>query len=273
VNNNIFVSRTKDGTDYSSPQHCLAFYFNSPSNPTPILASTTADNNYYARPMADDKVVFISLPAWADCFKTLTEWKAFSGQDAHSHGAPQTITDVNDLQFVYNGTQTSTTLALTQPMLDMKGNKYWSSITLQPFTSAVLMKDHNPASPTPTRTATPIVSTATITPTATIPFTLTPTTTSALAGLDLKGKTALAFPNPASDQVRFLVRLSEPAEVKIILRNVSGRLVAQLRENLPAGQGQALIWDCRQTAPGIYLAQVWVDGRLKESQKIAVLGK
>jgi hypothetical protein len=58
--------------------------------------------------------------------------------------SPQTPTSDNDIQLEYNATKSPKTISLGQPMIDIKGTKYVTSITLQPFTSVVLMKDANP---------------------------------------------------------------------------------------------------------------------------------
>jgi len=89
----------------------------------------------------------------------------------------------------------------------------------------------------------------------------------------MHGKVVLAFPNPASDQVRFLLSLAAAAEVKIMLFNTAGRPVAQLSGNLPGGRSSGLVWNCAAVAPGVYLAQVRVDGKICETLKIAVTGK
>src|SRR5690606_32171147 len=64
--------------------------------------------------------------------------------DANSYKSPQNITNVNDLQFEFNASSSPKIVPLRQPMLDVKGTKYSSGITLQPYTSAVLMRDQNP---------------------------------------------------------------------------------------------------------------------------------
>jgi hypothetical protein len=150
VKQNIFVAKTKEGTDISSKQKCLGFYFvnssgNSSDNPGVILKSTTLDSNYYARPIGDDKVIAINVPNWNDCWKALGEWQSYSGKDPHSHKSAQALNSINDFQFEYNATKTAKTIPLTQPMIDVKGTRYAGSITLQPFTSLVLMKDYSSA--------------------------------------------------------------------------------------------------------------------------------
>jgi parallel beta-helix repeat protein len=244
------------------------------SDTNDLLSAGIFDNNYYAYPLvANGNVIFISEPLTGAQYLTISGWNALSGQDAHSTGAPELVTTAADIHFYYNATFSPTLVSLSEPMLDMKGTKYWSDITLQPYTSAVLVKDYHPTSPTPTATVTPVMPAPTISPTATVTPTVTLTATNIFSNVDLRGKFAVAFPNPATEQMQFLVYLPDAAEVKIVLYNASGRQVAQLRENLPAGQGQALTWRCREVAPGIYLAKVLVNGILKATLKVAVLGK
>ena len=70
--------------------------------------------------------------------------KTYTSLDASSHKSPQSIINTNDLQFEYNKSDIPKTISLNQPMIDIKGIKYSNSITLQPYTSVVLMKDKNP---------------------------------------------------------------------------------------------------------------------------------
>jgi hypothetical protein len=263
VANNLFVSK-------QSAQEVL--YFFSVANNVQLLG--TFDYNIYARPLDDNVTLQIQQPdhGGASAMMTLANWQAFSGQDAHAGKSPQAAAAANDIQCYYNNTLGPQAVTLAQPMMDMKGNRYWSSLTLQPFTSAVLMKDAHPQSPTPSATVTPsATATPALTPTPT-PTALSGSAT-ATAGVDMQGRTVVAFPNPASGQVRFLLNLPAAAEVKILLFNTAGRTVAQVSGNLPAGQGPGLVWHCATVAPGIYLAQVQVDGKVRETLKIAVAGK
>jgi len=98
------------------------------------------NNNCYARPIDDSYTIRLWLVDGAASNKSLEQWKAYTGQDAGSYKSTRTITDVNDLQFEYNETKTAKTIALSRPMTDVKGVKYSSSVTLQPFTSLVLIK-------------------------------------------------------------------------------------------------------------------------------------
>jgi parallel beta-helix repeat protein len=137
IQNNQFIAK-------SSTQMVCDFS----SNQNNLTGIGTFDNNYYARPINEGNTISTNQPS-GSASRTLENWKTFSGQDANSKASPQTITDVNDLQFEYNATKTAKTVTLSQSMIDVKGTKYTGSIILQPYTSVVLMKDQNPASDVP----------------------------------------------------------------------------------------------------------------------------
>lgn len=101
----------------------------------------------------------------------------------------------------------------------------------------------------------------------------TPTPFAGLAAVDLKGRIALPYPNPAKDQVNFLLHLDQPGEVKINIYNLSGERVASVQEDLAAGRGQVITWMCESLAPGIYFARVSIKGQKAETFKIAILNK
>jgi parallel beta-helix repeat protein len=103
----------------------------------------TSDYNYYARPIDDDKtfVTFIYGVDVSEQRKTLAEWRTFSGQDAHSHKSPKSITNLNDLLFEYNPTAANKVVALSGSYVDVRNVSYSGSVTLKPFTSIVLIKN------------------------------------------------------------------------------------------------------------------------------------
>ncbi len=150
------------------------------------------------------------------------------------------------------------------------------------------------ATPTPTPTASPTIScTPTVTPTfthsptMTVTSTVSPTatmsptpTTTLMAtntpdnpflGVGLGGRPALPMPNPARNNMHFIVHLDQPAKVEIMIFNLAGERVARLAANLPAGHGQTLTWNCGQVAPGMYTVQVLKDGRKTGTLKVAVV--
>lgn len=134
--NNLFISKTN--TQYT------ATFFSDKNNLSTI---GTLTNNIYARPIDDNTSLAWYQPSigGSGTIGTLTQWQSYSSQDASSKKSPQTLTAEADLQFEYNATSTVKTVSLSRLMIDMKGSKYPTSITLQPYTSVVLMKDSNPA--------------------------------------------------------------------------------------------------------------------------------
>jgi Secretion system C-terminal sorting domain len=126
----------------------------------------------------------------------------------------------------------------------------------------------------PTATITPTLTiTRTRTPTATITVTATVTVTpdNPLLNVDLQGKTALPYPNPANTSMRFLMHFEEPAKVAIQIYNLNGERIATIENNFASGRGQYAEWNCAQIAPGVYLARIIVDGQLKETHKLAIV--
>jgi FG-GAP-like repeat/Secretion system C-terminal sorting domain len=139
------------------------------------------------------------------------------------------------------------------------------------------------ATPTASPTATPtktITTTRTTTPTITPTYTITKTSTItqtstitpyAYAGVDLNWKNALAFPNPARDQVIFIMHFKQEATVAIHLYNFSGERIARLDQSFPKGDGQSMTWNCSGVAAGMYIAKVVINGQVREVIKLAVL--
>jgi parallel beta-helix repeat protein len=101
-------------------------------------------NNYYAKPIDNTNTFSTLVNTWANTYRNLSGWQSYASLDASSRMSTQAITNINELQFEYNTTVSPKTVFLSQPMTDAKGTKYGKSITLQPFSSAVLMKDSNP---------------------------------------------------------------------------------------------------------------------------------
>jgi len=142
VNNNKFIAKSiNTGIKWYNDQMCL-LVSSSYNDITTFISS--ASGNCYARPLSDTYTVKVSQPNIGTVSKRFEEWQTFSGKDASSTKSPQSISSENDFQFEYNNTKTVKTVTLSRPMIDMKGTKYVGSITLQPYTSVVLMKDANP---------------------------------------------------------------------------------------------------------------------------------
>ena len=115
----------------------------------------TADNNYYARPINDANANNRTLRTtvnWYgvssnDGYRSVSEWSSWTGQDANSSKSKVFITDVDKFRFEYNASTSNRVVSLNGSYVDVKGTKYDGSITLAPYTSAVLMVDPNPSAP------------------------------------------------------------------------------------------------------------------------------
>src|ERR1035437_3067716 len=126
-----------------------------------IASIGAIDNNYYCRPILEpsnidtagyshgftDPINFpyndggIAYDNIDHKFKSLDVWQTYFGQDAHTHKSPKTITDVNDIRFEYNATSSPVVVSLPYNYMDVKEATYNGTITLAPYTSAVLIKN------------------------------------------------------------------------------------------------------------------------------------
>ncbi len=129
-------------------------------------------------------------------------------------------------------------------------------------------------SPTPSPTATAAADpsptpspTATVSPTPTV----TPTATPGAPPADLRGRFALACPNPGRSSISFVLHLDSAADIRVAVYNLAGERVTELQAVLDAGSNRRITWDCRSAAPGVYLAGIYRDGRLQELQRVAVI--
>lgn len=138
ISNNQFISKT-------STQTVAALV----SNQDNLTTIGTLNNNIYARPIDDNVTFSTNQPSTGSVSRSLAGWQSFSSQDANSKKSPVSISSESDIQFMYNETNATKTVALDNPSVDMNGAKYVGSITLQPYTSAVYLKDPNPATPAP----------------------------------------------------------------------------------------------------------------------------
>ncbi len=148
VNNNIFVA--KEATQY---------VLHTESNANDITGIGTLNNNYYCRPINETGSFKTYQPSTGYVYRALSSWKSFTSQDASSSISPFTITSSSDLRFEYNASISLKTVSLSNPMIDVKGTKYSTSVSLHPYTSVVLMKDNNPIL---TDTTLPVIASFTI---------------------------------------------------------------------------------------------------------------
>jgi uncharacterized repeat protein (TIGR01451 family) len=74
--------------------------------------------------------------------KTLAQWKAASGKDAHSTELVAAV--LAQAELFYNETRSPKTFTLSKPYFDLSGNSVVGTLTLQPYTSKILYPDLTP---------------------------------------------------------------------------------------------------------------------------------
>jgi parallel beta-helix repeat protein len=136
LKNNIFFAKT-------SKQKTLWLY---PLILPIVPPDFHTDSNYYARPIDNNGYSILSNYQPKGGTQVLTtmnllSWQTFCFQEVHSKVDPKAITDTNDLRLEYNATSSSKTISLPYNYIDVRGVNYNGSITLAPFTSAVLTKN------------------------------------------------------------------------------------------------------------------------------------
>ena len=105
-------------------------------------ATAILNNNYYTRPISDNNIFYV-VPLGTST--NLAGWQTYTGKEANSHKCSTSIPDTASIQLKYNATKVDKVIPLVKPMIDITGTKYATSITLTPYTSAVLMVDPNPS--------------------------------------------------------------------------------------------------------------------------------
>lgn len=74
--------------------------------------------------------------------KSLAEWKSASGKDTHS--TERVSATLAQAELFYNDTRNPKTFTLSQPYVDLSGNSVVGTLTLQPYTSKILLPDLTP---------------------------------------------------------------------------------------------------------------------------------
>ena len=204
----------------------------------------TSNSNYFIVG-ADGLDLFrqqVGLPRGKNTFYTYPAWKTFSKQESSSRYYIATLTDV---KFYYNASKAAKVISLSAPMIDAKGARYSTSVTLQPYASVILMKDG-------------------LLKSATIPQ--DSTYKSLATGIDeIDSKITFDFyPNPSSGEVniRFSQAPSDGAKIEIydlLGRKVIDRVVANPVEN----------FDLRGEPKGLYFLKSTI-GVDKKVQKLII---
>jgi parallel beta-helix repeat protein len=134
MQNNIFTAKESD-------QRTL--YYATASGDSAVRQLGTVNNNYYARPIDDTDSFRTQINAWngPTTYRTLAGWQSYSGYDTNSHKSPKSVSSTSDLRFEYNPTGSTKTVTLSGNYIDIKGTAYSGSVTLQPYSSVILIKN------------------------------------------------------------------------------------------------------------------------------------
>lgn len=128
IDSNQFISKTAEQ---------ITFLLETETNDN--IQFGTANYNYYARPIDDNLTIRTDQPNTGVVNRTLSGWKTYSSLDANSNKSAQSVADTSEFTFLYNSTSIAKDYVLSGTMNDVAGVSYTGTITLQPFTSLVLM--------------------------------------------------------------------------------------------------------------------------------------
>ena len=103
----------------------------------------TFDSNYYCRPADEEGLIgtnwFGNKQVWYD----LPGWQTAYNRDWHSKKTPVPVTNMNSVQFLYNASTSGMTIKLKGTYVSVTGERYSGKITLDPYTSVILMPANN----------------------------------------------------------------------------------------------------------------------------------
>jgi hypothetical protein len=132
--NMVFTNNILIGVDQADPILYTRSYYENPDFYKKI------DNNYYLRADNITTKMFHKREPSGTVYFDFKGWKEYAGGDANSKALKF---DSKDIRFEYNATEKNRIVTLDKPMTDVRGNKYSNSITLLPYTAAVLFADLN----------------------------------------------------------------------------------------------------------------------------------
>lgn len=139
INNNIWFNMTADNVQNFFTMVIRSVYTAGGGEQISPLWGTW-NNNFYCRPINSDNQQIIVIQPAPSFVGTLPQWKTASGKDQNSQATLTPIsTNPANYRLEYNATQSAVVRSLGANYRDVRGTVYAGSITLQPYTSAVLM--------------------------------------------------------------------------------------------------------------------------------------
>ncbi|MBB1284783.1 right-handed parallel beta-helix repeat-containing protein, partial [Flavisolibacter sp. BT320] len=208
------------------------------------------DNNVYARPIDDNKSMFVAYDHnrfYQDI--DLPTWKGMFGKDANSRRSPLQLPSGSNpdeyLKFEYNASSSARTISLGETYMDARGNTYSGEVTLQPYTSIVLIRTSGAA-----RVASP------------------ENTVAANSLGSIAESTGMkVFPNPAKSYIEVSLQLPQVnnQRVNLSIQSASGATVKSMPVTVANGMITKI--DVSTFSPGVYIINVIGNGQIVATKK------
>lgn len=145
IQGNVLVTRVPTYLNYGYPTRTLTLHAESEDGEADLLQYGVSDYNYHVKPITTgtDHRTLRSTVGWygvggVDGHRDRAEWNAWSGQEAHSHESPVSLTDEAHVHFLYNATESDKSFSLSTALVDVDNASHSGTVTLPPFASLVL---------------------------------------------------------------------------------------------------------------------------------------
>jgi parallel beta-helix repeat protein len=213
------------------------------------------DRNIYARPVDDNKTIWAS---WVNGGRVhaavdLQTWKGFFGMDGSSRKSPLQLPAGSNpdeyIRFEYNASSSARTFSVNGTYMDPRGNSYSGEVTLQPYTSMVLIRTSGAI-----RVASPVSSQATTS-----------------LGNAVESKEMNVFPNPARSHIEVSLQLPQlnNQRISLVIQSVSGAMVRTVPVTVTNGMVTKV--DVSTFSKGAYIINVVSNGKVVATKKFVKL--
>jgi parallel beta-helix repeat protein len=217
------------------------------------------DSNYYCRPSNEDGLITTTLFGNKQNLYNLSQWQNAYNKDWHSKKTPVTVSNPDNVLFLYNASTSNTTIHLQGTYISVTGDRYSGKLTLDPYTSVILMPGNNG------NNASAMSSTG---------ASAAAVTNTAIAGPGYVNTEAAklavkAYPNPSSHYFNVTTQggsTSEPMTLRVL--DLSGRLL-QVKTGVTTNSTLQIGQDL---AAGSYVLEL-LQGNNKVEQKVIKLAK
>lgn len=99
--------------------------------------TVVSDSNKYVRPTTDDNIFWVNNGSTTTY--DLAGWQTYSSQDANSGNAVSPVASADKFIYIFNKTTSEKDTTLSKTYYDVFGTSYSGEITLQPYTSLLLL--------------------------------------------------------------------------------------------------------------------------------------